>query len=176
MSNVSSDSAIIQTYNKIRASLPVPGLIVVLEIAADVTRLVTTFPGAPVSVLVLPIGALKTSSSFFHTHPPTPAEVENAINFIEDELMKIVKQIAPGSQVYTSDPVIKQIASMADGVMPGQFLSRESLERLFGRFADISMGAPARSAGFSFDSAWAAVLLILREVMHHLNFESIAII
>jgi hypothetical protein len=50
------------------------------------------------------------------------------------------------------------------------------LERLFDLLAALSMGRPAASAGIPSDACFAAALLLLREMMHHLNFSSIQVL
>jgi len=103
--------------------------------------------------------------------PPTPVEVENAINAIEDEVVRAHKITGTGSILYTRDNSIREIALLA-GVpdQPEMSLSREAMESLFSRFAALSMGRPASKDNLRVDASFSAALLILREFMHHLGF------
>jgi hypothetical protein len=49
----------------------------------------------------------------------------------------------------------------------------EAVERLFDLLAALSLGRPASSAGIPADGVFAARLLILRELMHHLGFAAL---
>jgi hypothetical protein len=75
-----------------------------------------------------------------------------------------------------SDAAIHAIALSA-GVTGGSAatLSIEAVERQFDLLTALSLGRPASSAGIPNDAAFAATLLILREFMHHLQFESITL-
>lgn len=55
-------------------------------------------------------------------------------------------------------------------------LSRDVLETLFGQYAEISMGRPARGQEAEASPIFYAQLLILREYLHHLKFDAIHII
>ena len=52
-------------------------------------------------------------------------------------------------------------------------LSREAVEGTFERLAQAASGRPLSSCGIPADPEFAARLLILREFMHHLQFDEI---
>lgn len=52
-------------------------------------------------------------------------------------------------------------------------LSIDALERTFDRLTSVALGRPASQEGLPDDKPFAATLLILRELMHHLQFASI---
>jgi hypothetical protein len=99
----------------------------------------------------------------------SPLGLENAIAAVEDELARAHGAIAKGAALLTRDAAIRDIASAA-GVPhgPEMTLTIEAVEQTFQRLV---MRAPGLPAGREF----AATLLILREVMHHLEFPSIVI-
>jgi exopolyphosphatase/pppGpp-phosphohydrolase len=122
-------------------------------------------------VLVLAIGTEKTGQEFFHHAPPTPEEVENAINVVEDEVARAYKLTGKGSILCTTDTSIREIVHLAS--VPDQtemLLSREAMESLFTRLAALSMGRPTAKDDLRVDASFSATLLILREVMFHLGF------
>ena len=111
---------------------------------------------------ILEIGSRKIAAEHFLHHPPTSAEIENAIVAIEDEIARV----RPASALRTLDASIRRIAGMA-GLpdTPEPVLSRDAVERLFER----------QLAGPMSDGSLFPTLLILREFMHHKQFSSIAI-
>lgn len=145
-----------------------------LRIDSEMTSLATGADGNPTALFELNIGFQKTSRDFFLSEIPSPAEVENAINFIEDELMEASSLAASPSELITLDEDIRSIAAEA-GAENATYLTRQDMEELFTRYALISMGRPEAFDTVKMNREYFARLLILREVMHHLGFEGIII-
>jgi exopolyphosphatase/pppGpp-phosphohydrolase len=171
-----SEADISVLYRKIRGDAPTAGGITVLHIGDDATSFAAGTSTEPSGVLILPIGAVRTGRQFFRHEPPTPDEVEYAINLVEDELEKAAAVLARGSALYTSDPVLRSIALLA-GIpdQPSMILGRDAMERLFTRFAALSQGRPASTDVIPVDAEFSAALLIFREIMHHLGFTEITV-
>ena len=151
---------------------------VFLSIKAEETYIVVEQnPALSQSRFVLNLGYQKTADDFFRRHPPTPLEIETAINTVEDEIIPLHTQIDSSSLLVTTDTMIVQIAILA-GIPKAtvMLLSLDAMERVFNRFADIVSGRPASQDTLPDTRAFAATLLILREWMHHLRFESIHIV
>lgn len=150
--------------------------ITLLHIGADQTTVATANNAGPAATLTLALGSQKTATDFFKHAPPTPLEMENAIMAIEDEVSRARTWIADGSVLYSTDPVVREIALMA-GVtdQPALTLSIEAVEETFERLAAVTLGRPAASDNIPTDAAFAATLVILREFMHHLRFSSITV-
>ena len=103
--------------------------------------------------------------------------MENAIAAVEDEVMRLRSIAADDSQLTTVDSMIRQIAILAGVTDAAEMsLSREAVEQTFGRLVAMIHGRPAAAEGLPSDSGFSAVLLILREVLHYLQFASIRII
>lgn len=147
-----------------------------LQIGADQTSVTCRNSTAPDKTIVLLIGSDITATDFFKHSPPTPSELENAIMAVEDEVTRSRTLLGQGSTLKTSDPAVREIAQLA-GVpdSASMVLSIEAVERLFDLLAALVQGRPASSAGIPSSVGFAATLLILRELMHHLQFESISI-
>ncbi|MEO8119512.1 MAG: alpha/beta hydrolase-fold protein [Rhodoferax sp.] len=150
--------------------------VTLLHIGADQTTVATGSGAEGRAPLTLALGSQKTTSDFFKHSPPTPLEMENAIMAIEDEVSRARTWIADDSVLYSTDPVVREIALMA-GVtdQPELTLSIEAVEQTFERLAAVTLGRPASSDAIPADAAFAATLLILREFMHHLQFSSITV-
>ncbi len=131
----------------------------------------------PDEQITLDLGAQKTATDFFKHTPPTALEVETAINTIEDEISSLSKKINPSTTLMTEDYAIKQIA-LFTGVEDNaeMVLSLDKMEQLFKCWADVVSDRPASHENLPDSLQFAAVLLILREFMHHLHFEQICIV
>ncbi len=172
-----SQDEIIDTFKLIRSHEWTSGGIALLNIGEEETVISVQPQGRKAERLSLGIGAGKTALAFFHHEPPTPDEVEAAINVVEDEVTRAVPLTKNATALYTLDSAAKQTARLA-GIAGenGTMLSRENMETVFGRLAALSMGRPVSSDPIPVDARFAAALLILREVMHHLGFDSIGIL
>lgn len=132
----------------------------------------------PDNVWVFDIGSVKTVRDFFRHNPPTQAEVEYAIQVVEDEVMPLHKLIPPGCGLYTTNAGILKIAlqTVSTHYSVGVVLARTDMEQVFGRLAAIISGRPANHDVLPTSNVFAATLLILREVMHHLGFTNITVL
>jgi exopolyphosphatase/pppGpp-phosphohydrolase len=127
-------------------------------------------------VLMLAIGSLRTSREFFKHHPPLPLELENAIMAVEDEVTRARGLSAGSALLYSTDESVFEIARLAG--CPDALsvtLTLEQVERLFDQLAARSEGRLASQVDIPDDPHFAASLLILREFMHHLNFDKITL-
>ncbi|MEO5672698.1 MAG: hypothetical protein ABIR26_18580 [Ramlibacter sp.] len=121
------------------------------------------------------VGFRGTAAAYFLHSPPTPGEMERAIEAVEDVVMPLHLLVSPADgPLVTSDASIGHIAQLA-GVAGGaeMKLGLGELERVFNRLASVVVGSPAASAGIPEGPDFAATLLILRECLHHLDFDSI---
>jgi exopolyphosphatase/pppGpp-phosphohydrolase len=164
-------------YAALRTGCPEGSAVTVLHIGAQQTLIASGTGAQPDATFTLALGSHKTAADLFQHQPPTPAELENAIMVVEDELFGVRALAANASVLHASDPALHQIALLA-GAKDGAevTLPVDAVERLFDALAARVLGRPASSAGIPDDTAFAATLLILREFMHHLQFASIRIV
>lgn len=132
----------------------------------------------PDNVWVLDIGALKTTREYFKHIPPTPSEVENAIQVVEDTVMPLHKLLIPTTRLYTLDASVTEIARLTvySDSKEGVKLERADMESVFNRLAAIITGRPASQDILPTSGSFASTILILREVMHHLGFMEITVL
>ncbi len=128
-------------------------------------------------LISLPVGYEDISNRFFKHTPPTPDDIEYAINYIEDEIERVVPRVPTNYVLYNANDFIRQIAALC-GIKTSSAMSltRDQLEYLFGQYAEISMGRPARNNEADTSPLFYAQLLTFREFMHHLKFSSLTII
>lgn len=132
----------------------------------------TTLSRNGVAVRIAP-GRTRLASEYLARWPPRPSDVENAIATIEDELMRAPRNLR-GIEVKSDAPVLREIARAA-GVPDAARLSRDVVERTFERLAAVASGRPNAQERLPEETGFAASLLILRELMHHLDISSIAL-
>ena len=165
-------------YRTARRGLPPHTPVTVLQIGEQQSCLVFGTGDEPQELMVLTIGSVKTAS-LFKRSPPSPAELEHAIMVVEDELTRARHLAGLGTRLVSSDADLRQLALLAGKSNPHQqpdiTLTVEAVEHTFDQWMAVVLGRPAASSGLPGDSAFAATLLILRELMHHLQFGSIQI-
>ena len=151
--------------------------IVALHIGADQTGIALGHGPEPELLTHLPLGAERTARAQFRRTPPTPLDMENAIQVVEDEVMPLHRLVPPGALLFSSDVELHEIALLA-GVLPGApvLLTLEDMERCFNRLVAVVEGSPAAQQGLPVSNAFAARLLILREFMHHLRFDQLRLL
>ena len=164
-------------FRDLRALASPQVALTVLHIGPEHTAVATGQGSEASGVLVLDIGTQKTARQFFRRSPPTPLEMENAIAAVEDEVVRAVALLAPGSALLCSDAVVREIAVLS-GVAPGPLMAMplDAMERVFERLAAVAEGRPAVREGLPQGTDFAAALLILREFMHHLRFAAVTIV
>lgn len=102
---------------------------------------------------------------------PMSLAMENAIAAIEDELARVPLRVR-GMLLASNDPRLREIAAAAGvGAAPG--ISREAVEQVFARLPALAIGRTGIVEGLPDDPAFDAAVLIVRELMHHLDIPTI---
>lgn len=180
---VDSDSSVAVLYRRAHR-LAAPGqLVTALHMGTEHTVVATGLdPKLPSVVLTLSLGRQKTAHQFFRKAIPTPLELETAIAWVEDEVyaahVRHRAWVPEGAAVMpcSTDASLHDIATLA-GIAQGpvRTLPLDAMEHLFRRFAAVSEGRPVSQEGLPEDAAFAATLLVLRELMHHLPFATLTL-
>jgi hypothetical protein len=80
------------------------------------------------------------------------------------------------STLYTKDAAVREIALLAGVARRDEMiLTLDAVEHVFQGFAAMALGSHSSRDARPTDARLAAVLLILRESMHHLQFASIIV-
>jgi exopolyphosphatase/pppGpp-phosphohydrolase len=145
-----------------------------LTIGASSTAIASGSGATPEVLESLDLGAKNISVAYFQHQWPNAYELEQAIMVVEDRIAPARSLIIKGSKLFSADSTIREIAQVAGLQTLSEWnMSRAALEQTFERLAAISLGRPASLSGLP-DTPWfAATLLILREFMHHMNFDTI---
>lgn len=170
-------------YRREQAAGPGPGT-AVLHLGAEHTLVAAgRDAGEPAIVLTLALGHDKTARDFFRGAVPTPLELETAIAAVEDEVHAAQRRYRAylpeglSASPLSADPGLHEAATLA-GTASGhrRVLALDAVERLFNRIALVSQGRPAAHEGLPENPAFAARLLVLRELMHHMPFSDVVLV
>ena len=109
------------------------------------------------------------AEELFRHDPPTPHEIEQAIDRVEDALATSGLKHAVRGDLLTRDPQLHALLGLRTS---GDRMTRDEVEPRFQRLASASLGHPGLRDGLPAGPA-AAALLILRECMHHLGYAGV---
>ncbi len=116
------------------------------------------------------VGARDITDGVFRHDPPSPVELEQAIDRIEDALAASGLRHAARGELLIRDP---RLCALLGLQASGERRTCDEVEDMFGRLVSVSLGQPAALAGVAGAGDTAAALLILRECMHHLGFDGV---
>ncbi len=115
------------------------------------------------------------AEKFIRSEIPTEAEIEWAINYIEDELMSDPALVNhKGLNLYTDDKELIRIFHLEEAELTEY--TKEHIEEKFTQFALLSMGRSPVYSDKSMNHTEYLALLVIREILNHLGFESLRII
>lgn len=120
--------------------------------------------------LVIGLGVDDIARSLFLHDPPTAIEIEQAIDVVEDALAATGLRHDTRGELSIVDAVLLAPLGLT---RDGMHRTRDEVEERFDRLAAAAIGRPDALAGMVLDRAGAAALLLLRECMHHLGYESV---
>jgi exopolyphosphatase/pppGpp-phosphohydrolase len=125
----------------------------------------------PETVHRLDLGAARIARACFHHDPPTSREIERAIDFAEDEIMRLGRPADSTTALWSTAPVLR-----AWGAVSGPTIKIEIVEQWFQLLASAALGQPGALQGLPSGREAAATLLVLREFMHHRGHASIVVV
>ncbi|QWT47117.1 hypothetical protein [Azospira inquinata] len=121
--------------------------------------------------LALPLGYAELASLFPH-RPPRPEEWEAAIMAVEDQLAPARPRVPSAGRLWCADPLITALTALVAGdAAPA--LAREALEQCFQR---LCQARPGGSAGLPEGPEFAALVLVLRELLHHYGYAGVELV
>ena len=142
-----------------------PNTTLLLEIGESRSQLWLGHADVPLASWTLAFGTRAIQPGPFHHAPPTPLELERAIMVVEDELMRIAPMIPPGLPL-----TLRSKPSLAE-VLGNNLMSRDLVEQAFGQLTAMAEGDNLATRQLPREGELAAVLLIVREWLHHLASE-----
>ncbi len=168
--NTAPNNHLQEDYQRARQRCVADGWLTMLHIGSDESALLFGHRDDAPAVVRLRLGSAALARDVLRHDPPTPLEIEHAIAAIEDEVMPLAKRLPPSSVWVASGAAVHELVAGADS------LTLANVERLFQQLAAVAEGRPAASGGVPTGAAFVASVLILRECMHHLHFESAGVL
>lgn len=110
---------------------------------------------------------------YFNGTLPDGRQLEVAIMVVEDALAPVRDSLPKAARLDSRDPAVTAIAALCGIGAPPAVLSRAAVEQLYARLARVAEGRPPASEGWPVDAELAAQLLIVRELLHHFDFDAI---
>lgn len=119
-------------------------------------------------------GIGRLTQDYFAPRMPMALAMENAIADIEDALAQVPRELH-GIVLASHEPSLHLLADAAGLGTHDTSLSRDAIEHVFARQTSVALGRPAASEGLPEAPAFVPTLLLVRELMHHLDIASIKI-
>lgn len=143
-----------------------------LSVDATTTTLVLDTPPETLRSWDWPLG----HATLWPARPggPSPVMIENAIQVVEDQIEAVARHVPAGARLVASAATLAplQRGGATAGLQQGA-IALAQIEREVQSLAARSMGAPsARTLVFD-DPAGDALVLILRECLHHLGLDAV---
>lgn len=123
------------------------------------------------TVQQIDLGAARMASDYFQHDPPSAQDIERAIDFAEDEIMRLGKMTVVATKLWSTSANLQAWAAVS-----GPTMAIETIEQWFQRLAAASLGRPGAMRGLPAGRDAAATLLILREFMHHRGHSEITFV
>jgi hypothetical protein len=150
------------------------GRVLRLVIGEEDSTLTLEAAGPERSVFRWALGTRRLGPPGRLSDPPTALMLERAIDAIEDEIMPAARAKPGGEELVLSPAALFQrLASSPGSHTPPPRLTAEEVEQRFNEIAAVSQGRPASQSSMPTDAASTAVLLIVREVLHHFGLRGV---
>jgi hypothetical protein len=131
------------------------------------------------AAVVLPLSLDGLLAAGLDVFPPGGAALEQAIQLAEDALMPAIPAMrqSPAARLDCADPVLAPLlpASGRDPLAAAT-LSIGDVEEVFDRLARVATGVPAHSLGLPAQPRFAAALVVVRELLHHVGLPALRVL
>jgi len=147
-----------------------------LELGAETSTLVCIEDGRVVLQQSLPLGTASLARQWMRHTPPTPLDMEHAIEQTEDVVMPLASKLVRTDQLLMRGSGAALILQ-AVGAKPDEALlwGLDEVEVFFNRIAMVSQGRPSGQEALPTAPEFYAAMVILRECLHHLRFGAVVV-
>jgi hypothetical protein len=146
-----------------------------LHLGADTSTLICVDESGQVVIQEeLPLGTASLARQWMRHTPPTPLDIEHAIEQTEDAVMPLAAKLMRTEQLQIRGPGAALVLQGV-GAKPGVVLqwNLDEVEDLFNRIAMVSQGRPSGQEALPTAPEFYAAMVILRECLHHLRFSGV---
>lgn len=143
-----------------------------LSVDATTTTLVLDAPPETLRSWDWPLG----HATLWHARPggPSPVMIENAIQRVEDQIEPVARHVPAGARLVASAATL--VPLQREGAIAGLHqgaIALVQIEREYQSLAARSIGVPSARDRVFDDPAGDALVLILRECLHHLGLDAV---
>ena len=148
-----------------------------LQLGTETSTVLCVEDGQVVLQQELPLGTASLARQWMRHTPPTPLDIEHAIEVTEDVLMPLAAKLARTEQLQLSGSGAALILQGV-GAAPDVALhwSLDEVEDLFNRIAMVSQGRPIGHEASPAAPEFYAAMVIVRECLHHLRFSEVVVL
>ena len=124
----------------------------------------------------LALGYASLARQWMRHTPPTPLDIEHAIEQTEDVVMPLAAKLVRTEQLLLRGAgaalILQGVGAAPDATLRW---SLEEVEDLFNRIAMVSEGRPIGQDALPTSPDFYAAMVILRESLHHLRFSEVVL-
>jgi hypothetical protein len=113
-------------------------------------------------------------AKLFRRYPPLEADLEKAIDVVEDAVMPLGRRLPPNPSLVAGDAATQRLARLSMGDGAGRTATLQAIEALFEQLASAARRG-VWPGDLTLEPLLSASLVILREFMHHAGLREIAI-
>jgi len=147
-----------------------------LQLGTETSTLLCTQDGHVVLQQELQLGTASLARRWMQHIPPTPLDIEHAIEVTEDVLMPLAAKLARTEQLQLSgsgaELILQGVGAEPDAVLRWNL---DEVEELFNRIAIVSQGRPIGQEDLPTAPEFYAAMVIVRECLHHLRFGGVVV-
>jgi hypothetical protein len=175
MNSVDIESQATARYEAIRTLVPSSTPIATLIVGEDTMAIAQGHALTPEEVIVMDIGTVSIMENCFKSNPPGPLDLERAIHWIEEAISQPRMLKLSNAILYLSDQILQEIRRPLRSHKPAPtLLTADGIEIAFTHLVSASQGGAAISQKDGHAAHNAACLLIVRELVHHWAFYTLA--
>jgi hypothetical protein len=147
-----------------------------LQLGANASTVVCTEAGQVVLQQTLALGTASLARQWMRHTPPTPLDIEHAIEQTEDIVMPLAAKLVRTKQLQLSGSgaalILQGVGAEPDAELHWNL---DEVEDLFHRIAMVSQGRPSGQEALPTAPEFYAAMVILRECLHHLRFSGVVV-
>jgi len=148
----------------------------ILQLGTETSTVWCTQDGIVVLQQELQLGTASMARRWMRHIPPTPLDIEHAIEVTEDVLMPLAAKLVRTEQLQLSGSgaalILQGVGAAPDAVLRW---SLGEVEDLFNRIAMVSQGRPIGHEALPTAPEFYAAMVIVRECLHHLRFTELVV-
>lgn len=147
-----------------------------LQLGPETSTVLCTEDGQVILQQTLPLGTASLARQWMHHVPPTPLDIEHAIEQTEDVVMPMAKKLVRTEQLQLRGSgaavILEGIGATPDAALQW---SLDEVEDLFNRIAMVSQGRPSGQEDLPTAPEFYGAMVILREYLHNLRFGGVLV-